>query len=175
MLRFVLIDCGTYYSFYFVAGKNPFEFRLLFRLQITCNLSYWRPAKWNLDKSNLYIQSLMLSLYRIYLNLDGLPKMQTQNFIRPAYLMVYHFLVFNYCLQCWCASPNFFTPGRLRFSPSGICFISHDDSIENWHKNASKMEFFFQSESRKKWGMCFAYLSTELEQCKNIHQISRHK
>ena len=119
-------------------------------------------------------RTLMLSLYKIYY-LDGLPKMQTQNFTRPAYLMVYHFLVFNYCLQCWCASPNFFTPGRLPFSQSGICFISHDDSIENWHKNASKMEFFFQSESRKKWGMCFAYLSTELEQCKNIHQISRHK
>ena len=99
-------------------------------------------------------KTLILSLYKIYLcYLDGLPKMQTQNFTRPAYLMVYHFLVFNYCLQCWCASPNFFTPGRLPFSQSGICFISHDDSIENWHKNASKMEFFFKVKAGKN-GAC---------------------
>ena len=154
MLRFVLIDCGTYCSFYFVAGKNPFEFRLLFRLQITCNLSHGRPAKWNLDKSNLYLQSLMLSLYRIYLNLDGLPKMQTQNFIRPAYLMVYHFLVFNYCLQCCASLFQTFLPQANSLFPQ-VEFVSFLMMIllKTDTKMHQRWNFFFKVKAGKN-GAC---------------------
>ena len=102
-------------------------------------------------------------------------KMQTQNFTRPAYLIwyiIFQFLTIVYSVdvhhQTFLPQADFLFP-QVEFVSFLMMILLKTDT-----KMHQRWNFFFQSESRKKWGMCFAYLSTELEQCKNIHQISKH-
>ena len=104
---------------------------------------------------------------------SSLPKMLTQNITRPAYQMASFFSI-TIVYSVVHHSAKLFYPRPTPFFPKWNLF--HFSWWFYWKltQKCIKDGIFFSKWKQEKMGHVLAYLSTELEQCKNIHQISKH-